>query len=133
MPQDLCPNRCGMIVDRTLRLASGVLLRTAYVELVATHPTHQRLGYATVIMRALVPLIGDFDIAALSPAIPEFDARLGWEQWRDPLSVRTATGEEPSDPEEAVMILRLPRTAASLDLTGPLSVEWRPGDAWWHA
>jgi aminoglycoside 2'-N-acetyltransferase I len=82
------------------------------------------------LLRALVPLLADYDVGALSPSDPAFYERLGWELWRGPLSVRTATGLEASDSEEQAMILRLPRTPEALDLTAPLSVEWRPGDAW---
>jgi aminoglycoside 2'-N-acetyltransferase I len=119
-----------MLVDRTLLAGDGTMLRTGYVELVATHPAHQRKGHATALLRALVPLLADYDVGALSPSDPAFYERLGWELWRGPLSVRTATGLEASDSEEQAMILRLPRTPEALDLTAPLSVEWRPGDAW---
>ncbi|MDZ7630314.1 MAG: GNAT family N-acetyltransferase [Gemmatimonadaceae bacterium] len=120
----------AMIVDRTVITDGITTLRTAYVELVATHPAHQHRGYATAVLRALVPHMQSYDIAALSPSESGFYARLGWELWRGPLAVRTDSGEEPSDAEEEVMILRLPRTPASLNVAAPLSVEWRPGDAW---
>lgn len=119
-----------MVVDRTLVTGADAVLRTGYVELVATHPAHQQQGYATAILRALVPLLADYDLGALSPSDPAVYSRLGWEHWRGPLSVRTPTGVEPSDSDEQVMILRLPHTPIALELTAPLSVEWRPGDAW---
>lgn len=119
-----------MLVDRMLVAGDGTLLRTGYVELVATHQAHQRKGHATALLRALVPLLADHDVGALSPSDPAFYERLGWELWRGPLSVRTATGAELSDSEEQVMVLRVPRPPMTLDLDAPLSVEWRPGDAW---
>ncbi len=120
----------AMIVDRTLIAGGKTALRTGYIELVATHPAHQHNGYATALLRALVPLLAHHEIGALSPSDPAFYARLGWESWRGPLSVRVAAGEAPSDAEEEVMILRLPTTPMELDPALPLSVEWRPGDAW---
>lgn len=118
-----------MLVDRLLE-TGGQALRTAYVELVATAPAHQGRGYATRLLRQLATLMDDHDLGALSPSDAAFYERLGWERWRGPLSVRTSQGEEPSAADEEVMVLRLPRTPAVLDLTAPISVEWRPGDAW---
>lgn len=118
-----------MFVTRTLQPADGSMLRTAYVELVATHPAHQGRGHASALLRAVPALVADFDLAALSPSDEGFYARLGWTPWRGPLLVRTAGGVEPT-PEETIMILRTPRTPATLDLDGALSVEWRPGEVW---
>lgn len=115
-------------ITRWFQVGDGPLLRTAYVEGVATAPAYERRGLATAVMQALQARIGDFDIGGLSPARPEWYARLGWERWRGPLSVRTADGTLVT-PEEEVMILRLPRTPA-IDLDAPLSVEWRAGEVW---
>lgn len=120
----------AMIVTRELQVAGGKSLRTAYIELVATDPSHQRRGYASALLRALVTQMGDYDIAALSPSAEAFYARLGWERWRGPLRVRTAAGEEATPEDEEVMVLRLPRTPAHLDLDAPLSIESRPGEVW---
>jgi hypothetical protein len=70
----------------------------------------------------------DFDLGALSPSDDGFYVRLGWETWRGPLSIRTATGSMPT-PEDRVMILCLPGTP-DLDLDAPLSAEWRDGELW---
>jgi aminoglycoside 2'-N-acetyltransferase I len=69
------------------------------------------------------------EIGALSPSAEAFYERLGWETWSGPLVVRTATGTEDT-PDETVMILRLPQTPATLDVTAPLAVDWRPGEVW---
>ena len=120
----------AMLVTRSLVIEHQRALSTAYVELVATLPSHQHRGFATTVLRDLVPHIAAlFDIGALSPSDPAFYARLGWELWGGPLSVRTADGLV-ATPGEEVMILRVPRTPANLDLHAPLSVEWRPGDVW---
>lgn len=116
-------------VRRCLQAASGPLLDTAYVELVATEPDRQRRGLASRVLRALVANIPQAcEIAALSPSDVGFYARLGWEEWRGPLRVRTAAGEE-DVPDETAMIHRLARTPP-LDLAAPLSIEWRSGDIW---
>jgi len=119
-----------MIVPRALQAASIGSLHTAYIELVATEPEAQGRGYASTLLRESVALMGDFDIAALSPSAESFYARLGWESWRGPLLVRTKSEVIPS-PEEQVMILRLPRTPELLDLDAPLSIDWRAGEVWW--
>lgn len=119
----------AMIVARELRADGAALWSAAYVELVATRPRHQGCGFGSQVMRALVPHMERFDIAALSPTREAFYARLGWEAWRGPLSVRTAAARIPT-PDDQVMVLRLPRTPPALDLDAPLSIEWRPGEAW---
>lgn len=108
--------------------AGSRLLRSAYVEAVATEPAHQGRGHASALLRALGDQIASFDLGALSPSEAAFYARLGWESWRGPLAVATPYGLQPT-PEEEVMILRLPKTPP-LDLDGPLVAPWREGDVW---
>jgi len=116
-------------VTRRLQAGRGRLLRTAYVEAVATDPDYQRRGFATAVMQRLAAAVRDFELAALSPSAPAFYERLGWERWRGPLFIRTDDGLLLSTDEEQLMILRLPRTPP-LDLDAPLSAEWRRGELW---
>ena len=104
------------------------LLRTAYVEGVASAPHQQGKGYASATMRYLATQVQGFDLAALSPSDPAFYARLGWELWLGPLFIRTGQTLLPTA-DDQVMILRLSHTPP-LDLTQPLSAEWRPGELW---
>jgi aminoglycoside 2'-N-acetyltransferase I len=115
-------------VTRWLQAGDAPPLRTAYVEAVATEPASQGCGFATAVMRAIARAIRDFDLGGLSPSEVGFYERLGWELWRGPLSIRTATGLSRT-PNDRVMILRLPRTPP-LDLDGPLSAEWREDELW---
>jgi aminoglycoside 2'-N-acetyltransferase I len=119
----------AMFVERWLQLHDGRLLRTGYVELVATAPAGQRRGYASALMRRVADEIHAFDIGALSPTDERIYARLGWQTWRGPLLVRTGTSVVTSQ-DEGLMILRLPRTPADLSLDEPISIEWRPGEVW---
>ena len=116
-------------ITRDLQVDHLPPLRTAYVEAVATHPAHRNRGFATAIMRRLAIEIQGFDLAALSPFDVRYYTRLGWEVWQGPLLIRTRNGLQPSPEDEVVMILRLPKTPA-LDLTRPLSAEWREGELW---
>ncbi|HOU13876.1 MAG TPA: GNAT family N-acetyltransferase [Anaerolineae bacterium] len=116
-------------VTRYLQVGAGLLLRTAYVEAVATDEAYRQRGFATAIMQHLAGAIQDFDLAALSPFSVAYYARLGWELWRGPLFVRTEDGLLPSPDDEEVMILRLPKTPI-LDVSQPLSAEWREGELW---
>ncbi len=127
--------RCGaaivshaLWVTRWLQVGEGPLLRTAYVEAVATDPRHRRLGFGTQVMRSLAARVTDYDLAALSPAVADFYRRLGWVAWRGPLSIRSSGGLVPT-PDEDVMIMRLSRSP-HLDIGAPLSVEWRSGELW---
>lgn len=117
-------------VPRELRVGGrGRPMSCAYVEAVATRPGHQRRGLATLLLRTLLPLAGTLDMAALSPSRAEFYARLGWEMWRGPLFFRE-NGRRVPTPEEEVMIHRLPRTPADLDLRDELETDWRPVEVW---
>jgi aminoglycoside 2'-N-acetyltransferase I len=116
-------------VTRRLQPEGMAPLRTAYVEAVATAQAHRGRGYAAAVMRRIATEIGDYELAALSPSSAEWYGRLGWELWRGPLFERAATGLVRSADDEEVMILRLPSTPP-LDVTVPLSIEWRPGEVW---
>lgn len=112
---------------RWLQCGNGSILRTAYVEAVATDPFYQGRGFATGVMRELQAHILDYELGCLSPATNGFYERLGWEYWRGPVLIRTKTGVL-STPYE-IMVLRLRRTP-TLDLDSTLSAEWRPGELW---
>ena len=117
-----------MWVTRWLEPEGTRPLKAAYVEQVATRPAEQGRGYATRLLEALAPRLSDFELGALCPATDGLYLRVGWRYWRGPLFVRQEGSRIPT-PDERVMILDLPRTPA-LNLDGPLSVEWRPGEVW---
>jgi aminoglycoside 2'-N-acetyltransferase I len=100
------------------------LLRTAYVDAVATLPAYQGQGIASTLMRHLATVLSDFEIACLATdnAVP-FYARLGWEVWRGPLAGRRATELLPTPDQQGIMILRLARTPP-LDVESLLVVEY---------
>ena len=118
----------AMWVTRWLQPGSQSPLRTAYVEMVATEPQFQGHGFATAVMHRLAAAIQDFELGGLSPADPMLYTKLGWVFWQGPLFIRTQDGLM-STPEDSVMTLRLPKTPP-LDLTSPLSAEWREGELW---
>ena len=128
----------GMIVTRWLQAGDGPLLRTAYVELVATAEGYRNLGIGAGIMGLLAERadVNGYDLAALCPADTGLYGHLAWEYWQGPLFIRpekkptTDRAALISTPEERVMILRLPGTPP-LDLTESLSAEWRDGGELW--
>ena len=79
-------------------------------------------------MRRLQEEISGFDLGALSPSQPGWYERLGWERWQGPLFI-VKDGVAEATPDECVLIYRTPRTGA-LDLTAPLTGEWRPFEFW---
>ena len=118
----------AMWVTRWLQPSNQPPLRTAYVEMVATEPEFQGRGFASSVMRRLTSAIYDFELGGLSPAEPMLYMKLGWVFWDGPLSIRTKDGLIPT-PGDSVMVLSLPKTPA-LDLSLPLSAEWREGEFW---
>lgn len=119
------------VVPRHL-VSGGVVLPTGYVESVATWPQDQGHGYATRVMTEVAAHIDDrYRLGALDTGSPAFYERLGWVLWRGPTSVASPSGEITPTPYEdgAVMVRHTPATP-TLDLDGPLTCDWRPGDAW---
>ena len=118
------------VVERVLHVGDRPI-RTGYVEAVAVHPNHQRRGLGRRLMEAVDEHINvGFDLGALGTGSQPFYERLGWEIWQGPSSVRTATGVEPSPDEDGYILVLRTSSSPPLDLTDPISCEWRPGDSW---
>lgn len=107
-------------------------LRTGYVEAVATRPDRRRRGYGARVMEDVAAHIRDvYELGALDTGLGGFYERLGWLRWEGPTAVRTADGEVRTPGEDgAVFVLFTPTSPPALDLTAPISCEWRPGDVW---
>jgi aminoglycoside 2'-N-acetyltransferase I len=138
----LCPDRVHVLgyvggqlvahalwLDRPLRVGSGPWLNAAYVEGVATHAEQRQRGYGAALMRHLQTEIIGYDLGALSPAVPEWYARLGWERWQGPLWIDHDGDLLATPADEIVLIYRTPRTP-TLDLDTPLTAPWRPFELW---
>ena len=122
----------GSVVPRVL--AAGELgLRTGYVEGVATREDRRRRGLATLVMAEAGQVVQEgYELGALSDGtrVPGFYQRLGWEAWQGPTWAAGPGGPVRTPEEDGfVLVLRTPATRA-LDLTGPLTCDWRPGDVW---
>jgi aminoglycoside 2'-N-acetyltransferase I len=105
------------------------VLRTAYVDAVATLPACQGKGHGSALMRHLAAGVDDFEIGCLETDRPGFYGRLGWEAWRGPLAGRTEAGRVPTPNQTGIMILRLWQTPA-LNLDGALTIECQGGRIW---
>jgi aminoglycoside 2'-N-acetyltransferase I len=112
----------AVVTTRWLQPDDQPLLKTAYVDAVATLPAYQGQGYGSAVMQQLAQNIGDYDIAGLQTDRPGFYARLGWELWRGALGGRSAQGVIPTPEQQGVMVLRLARTPA-INLDSALTVE----------
>lgn len=116
-------------VPRELRPQGLRLLHTAYVEAVATVPEHQCKGYGSAVLTAIPTLVGEFDIAALSPSEEPYYAKLGWVLWKGPLAY-LHNAQEIATPDEEVMVYHLPKTPQELNIHAKLVTDWRPGEIW---
>src|SRR6266511_1740910 len=77
----------AMVTTRWLQAEGQPLLKTAYIDAVATLPTHQGQGHGSALMRHLANTIdGEYVIACLETERVEFYEQLGWEVWRGPLA-----------------------------------------------
>jgi aminoglycoside 2'-N-acetyltransferase I len=118
------------VVERELH-SSGYRLSTGYVEAVATWPNHQRRGYGSAVMRNVDEYIDQtFQLGALGSDRFAFYERLGWEAWKGPTFVRTDSGPVRTAEEDGYVFVRLTPSSPELDLTAPISCDWRRGDVW---
>ena len=105
-------------------------LRTGYVEGVAVHAGHRRLGIGALVMAPVERVIrAAYDLGALSSSeigVPFYEAR-GWQQWQGPTHALTPEGlERTEDDDDGVYVLPV----TSVDLTASLTCDWRNGDVW---
>ncbi|HEV2006591.1 MAG TPA: GNAT family N-acetyltransferase, partial [Candidatus Limnocylindrales bacterium] len=118
------------VVERALEV-DGRPVRTGYVEAVATHPARQASGFGTKLMAAVDGYIREtFALGALGTGSHHFYERLGWETWRGPSFVRTASGIRRTPDEDAYILVLVTGSGPALDLDAEISCEWRPGDVW---
>ena len=119
----------AVVTTRWAQPSGQRVLRTAYVDAVATLPEYQGLGHGSAVMRRLAAEIDDYEIACLQTDRPGFYERLGWEVWRGALAGRSEGGLIPTPQQRGVMVLRLPRTPP-LDLELQLTIECQPERIW---
>ncbi|MGH2683150.1 MAG: GNAT family N-acetyltransferase [Actinomycetota bacterium] len=118
------------VIERRLHTA-GHDLATGYVEAVATLPIHRGRGYGSAVMRAVGEYIDQtFQLGALGTGEHGFYERLGWVAWKGPTFVRTDSGLIRTGEEDGHVLVRLTPTSPPLDLSAPISCDWRPGDVW---
>jgi aminoglycoside 2'-N-acetyltransferase I len=119
-------------VQRRL-LHGGRALRTGYVEAVAVREDRRGQGHGAAVMAAVEHVVrGAYDLGALasSEEATGFYAARGWQLWRGPTSALTPRDGITATPDVDGWIYVLPLPAASLDLSGTLTCDWRDGDVW---
>ncbi len=128
----------GMLVShavygtRWMQVNEGPLLRCAFVDAVATLPEHRHKGYGAQVMRSLAQemALEGYQMGGLSTGSPAFYESTGWMQWRGILAGRTATGLVILQPEDPVMVLRLPGTPDFDIERDQLSIEEQGNRIW---
>lgn len=106
------------------------ILRTAYVDAVATLPAYQRRGYGSAVMRELAAHVTDYDLACLETQSPAFYEQLDWQRWRGPRAGRAPDGQlTPTPDQQNIMVLGLPHTPP-LDLDRLLTIDIQAGRIW---
>ena len=113
----------AVVTTRWLQPDTLPLLKTAYVDAIATDPVYQGQGIGSSVMRHLASVIQGYELACLETERVSFYAQLGWEEWRGPLAGRKGTELMPIPDQKGIMILRLASTPP-LDLNSSLTVEY---------
>ena len=117
------------VTTRWLQPEGNPVLKTAYVDAVATLPAYQGKGYGSAVMQHLARNIPEYEIACLETEKTAFYERLGWEVWRGALAGRSEQGLIPTPEQKGIMILRLAGTP-ELNLDGALTIESQGGRIW---
>jgi len=118
------------VSTRWLQPEGYPLLKTAYVDAVATWPASQGRGYGSEVMKCLANRIDEeYVIGCLETERVEFYLRLGWELWRGPLAGRNKQGLIPTPEQQGIMVLRLSQTP-TLDLDSLLTIEDQGARIW---
>jgi aminoglycoside 2'-N-acetyltransferase I len=120
----------AVITTRWLQIGRAPLLKTAYVDALATAPDYQRSRYGSMVMRQVAWLSeGEYEIACLETERVKFFERLGWQEWRGPLAGRGEHGLVATPDQKGIMILRLKNTPP-LNLYGLLTIECQKDRIW---
>lgn len=121
----------AMVTTRWLQPEGFPLLKTAYIDAVATLPAARGRGHGSTLMRDLARRIDrEYLIGCLeTDDRVGFYERLGWEFWRGPLVGRSEQGLIPTPEQKGIMVLRLSQTPA-LDLDSMLTVECQDDRIW---
>lgn len=118
------------VVERPIEV-DGRPLRTGYLEAVATLPDFEHRGIGSLVVGGATAYVrAAFDFGALSTGRPTFYERLGWERWRGPSFVRTASGLERTEEDDVGLLVLKTPTTPPIDLAAPISCDWRSGDVW---
>jgi aminoglycoside 2'-N-acetyltransferase I len=118
------------VVERKLHV-DGRPLRTGYVEAVGTAPGREGAGFGSLVIADVTTYIRDgFELGALGTGRLHFYERLGWLRWAGPSFVRTPTGPRRTPDDDGYILVLRTHSSPPLDLTAPISCEWRPGDVW---
>jgi aminoglycoside 2'-N-acetyltransferase I len=120
----------AMATTRWLQPEGHPLLKTAYIDAVATLPTAQGHGHGSILMRYLADKIdGEYLIGCLETDRVEFYERLGWAVWRGPLAGRSEQGLVATPEQNGIMVLRLSQTPV-LNLESMLTIECQNERIW---
>ena len=120
----------ALVTTRWLQPEGQSLLRTAYVDAVATLPARQGQGLGSAVMRQLAKTIDrEYVIACLETDRAGFYEQLGWQLWRGPLAGRSEKGLVPTPEQTGIMILHLSQTPA-LNLDSGLTIECQSERIW---
>lgn len=118
------------VVPRRMQFGDRVL-RSGYLEAVATAPSRRRSGLGSLVMTEAAKVVRrEFDVGVLSTGRHRFYERLGWERWRGPTFVRRE-GQPVRTPDEddGIMVLRF-GLSVDLEPAAPIVCESRRGDDW---
>ena len=120
----------ALVTTRWLQPEGHPVLKTAYIDAVATLPAAQGRGHGSALMRHLASAIdSEYVIGCLETERITFYEWVGWEVWRGPLAGRSEQGLIPTPEQKGIMVLRLSQTPP-LNLNSLLTIECQDTRIW---
>jgi len=121
----------ALVTTRWLQPEGQPVLKTAYIDAVATLPSAQGQGHGSALMRHLASAIDrEYSIGCLATDDQvRFYERAGRELWRGPLGGLSEQGLVPTPEQKGIMVLRLSQTPA-LNLDSTLTIECQGERIW---
>ena len=121
----------ALLTERKFSIGGRQPMKAAYIDAVATHPDFQGRGYGSLVMNEIMRIASEnYDIGGLSTYIPQWYGKLGWKEWRGPLSLEQDGEIVPTLDVDGVVMVYVFEGNDLPDVTDTLTADWRPGGGW---
>lgn len=121
----------ALLTERRFTIGGRLPMKAAYIDAVATHPDYQGRGYGSLVMKEIMRIASEIcDIGGLSTFVPQWYGKLGWKEWKGPLSLEKEGEIIPTLDVDGVVMVYIFEGTSPPDFNDTLTADWRPGGGW---